>query len=331
MCLNTTGTSRTSRVSDGSDTDVWQVTEPVGGGPQNGDVIPSFLGHVAHRLWQGQHRPCLKSLKAVKALVQFRKWNLDDQVMQAVAETGLSHLPSLMYKELDATLIAAFVERWQPDTNTFHMPFGEMTITLHDVHHILGIPIEGETIFRPSGDGAQAKAACVGILGVSRADLETMWIKGGLSAKDFLEHGSKLEGELAGPAWLMMALGLTLFLGKARSHIPGALAMEMLLGLKAVGEMSWGSAALAYLYCQLGKASRADCRELAGCLTLLQAWIYEYFPSLAPHPRYASQPGVPRAQAWRPIPSPYLPEKAATAQLLIQRRADLDRLRHDQV
>ncbi|CAI0423914.1 unnamed protein product [Linum tenue] len=27
-------------------------------------------------------------------------------------------------------------------------------------------------------------------------------------------------------------------------------------------------------------ASRADCKGMGGCLTLLQRWIYEYFPCL---------------------------------------------------
>ncbi|CAI0432476.1 unnamed protein product [Linum tenue] len=48
-----------------------------------------------------------------------------------------------MMQHLDTTLITTFVERWQLDTNTFHMPFGEMSILLHDVHHILRIPVEG--------------------------------------------------------------------------------------------------------------------------------------------------------------------------------------------
>ncbi|CAI0418666.1 unnamed protein product [Linum tenue] len=49
-----------------------------------------------------------------------------------------------MMQHLDMALLSAFVERWQPDTNTFHMPFGEISILLHDVHHILRIPVDGE-------------------------------------------------------------------------------------------------------------------------------------------------------------------------------------------
>ncbi|XP_065854464.1 protein MAIN-LIKE 1-like [Euphorbia lathyris] len=37
------------------------------------------------------------------------------------------------------------------------------------------------------------------------------------------------------------------------------------------------------LYRQLGIASRGDCSAICGCLTLLHAWIYEYFPVFRPH------------------------------------------------
>ncbi|MBK5591091.1 hypothetical protein JJ728_23380, partial [Salmonella enterica subsp. enterica serovar Typhi] len=33
-------------------------------------------------------------------------------------------------------------ERWHPEINLFHMSFGEMSITLHDVAYILGILID---------------------------------------------------------------------------------------------------------------------------------------------------------------------------------------------
>ena len=35
----------------------------------------------------------------------------------------------------------SLVERWHPETHTFHLPIGEMTITLQDVAIILGLQI----------------------------------------------------------------------------------------------------------------------------------------------------------------------------------------------
>ena len=57
-------------------------------------------------------------------------------------------------------------------------------------------------------------------------------------------------------------------------------------------EIAWGAVTLAYLYWQLGMASRA------GCLTLFQTWIYEYFPAFRPHPRQADMPNKIRAEMW---------------------------------
>ncbi|KAK9092199.1 hypothetical protein Syun_027110 [Stephania yunnanensis] len=43
-------------------------------------------------------------------------------------------------------VISAFVERWQPETNTFHLPFGEMSISLEDVSMLLKIPVTGKVV-----------------------------------------------------------------------------------------------------------------------------------------------------------------------------------------
>ena len=63
-------------------------------------------------------------------------------------------------------------------------------------------------------------------------------------------------------------------------------------------EITWGAVTLAYLYWQLGMASRAGCKTIAGCLTLLQTWIYEYFPAFHPHPRHADVLNKTRAEMW---------------------------------
>ena len=63
-------------------------------------------------------------------------------------------------------------------------------------------------------------------------------------------------------------------------------------------EIAGGAVTLAYLYRQLGMASRAGCKTIAGCLTLLQTWIYEYFPTFRPHHRQADEPNKTRAEMW---------------------------------
>ncbi|PKU70974.1 Serine/threonine-protein phosphatase 7 long form like [Dendrobium catenatum] len=44
---------------------------------------------------------------------------------------------------MDHHLLTALFERWSQQTNTFHLPVGEMSITLQDVSMILGIQIDG--------------------------------------------------------------------------------------------------------------------------------------------------------------------------------------------
>ena len=41
---------------------------------------------------------------------------------------------------MDAPLLTAFVDRWRPETHSFHLPCGEVSITLQDVAMILGMP-----------------------------------------------------------------------------------------------------------------------------------------------------------------------------------------------
>ena len=40
---------------------------------------------------------------------------------------GLYQIAVMPHKKIDAALIHGLVERWRPETHTFHLPFGEMT------------------------------------------------------------------------------------------------------------------------------------------------------------------------------------------------------------
>jgi hypothetical protein len=43
----------------------------------------------------------------------------------------------------NATTIMVMVDRWRLETHYFHLPCGEMTVTLEDLAMILGLPIRG--------------------------------------------------------------------------------------------------------------------------------------------------------------------------------------------
>jgi hypothetical protein len=46
----------------------------------------------------------------------------------------------------NATAITAMVDRWRSETHSFHLPCGEMTVTLEDMAMILGMLIRGRPI-----------------------------------------------------------------------------------------------------------------------------------------------------------------------------------------
>ena len=49
----------------------------------------------------------------------------------------------------DRGLLAALVDRWRPETHTFHLPCGEMAPTLEDVSYLFGLPSAGAAVCSP--------------------------------------------------------------------------------------------------------------------------------------------------------------------------------------
>ena len=63
------------------------------------------------------------------------------KIQGLVAVTGLSPLIRCSVVTGDPGFISAFVEMWQRETDTFHLPVGELMITLDDVSSLLHLPI----------------------------------------------------------------------------------------------------------------------------------------------------------------------------------------------
>ncbi|MFQ6663305.1 hypothetical protein Gotur_030883, partial [Gossypium turneri] len=66
-------------------------------------------------------------------------------------------------------LISALVERWRPETHTFHFLCGECTVTLEDVALQLGLPIDRSPVTGVSAF-AEPAALCYSLLGNSPDD-----------------------------------------------------------------------------------------------------------------------------------------------------------------
>ena len=78
-----------------------------------------------------QDNPLLRCRR--REAVIARAPRLHSRIVSYIKRARLYGLYILGFIQLDWALITALVERWQTKTHTFHLPYGEMTITLEDV------------------------------------------------------------------------------------------------------------------------------------------------------------------------------------------------------
>ncbi|RYR14042.1 hypothetical protein Ahy_B04g070710 isoform A [Arachis hypogaea] len=197
---------------------------------------------------------------------------LYDWIIPYLEIAGLYYLARLnsQWFWVDEPLLSAFIERWCPETHTFHMPFGECTITLQDVAYQLGLPIDGEPeLFGelPLQNKVKQMTVCY------------TWFheRFRVLPPDVTDETVRIYAR----AYILMLLSSQLFADKNanRVHLRW---LPYLASLDNLGRYSWGSAVLAWLYRCLCRGTNRNAVNLAGPLQLLQSWIFWRFPSLRP-------------------------------------------------
>nr|XP_016454558.1 PREDICTED: serine/threonine-protein phosphatase 7 long form homolog [Nicotiana tabacum] len=78
-----------------------------------------------------------------------RERGFHSRVVQHLRDTGYYRIFEIGRMWLNWSLITTVIERWRPETHTFHLPIGEATITLQDVQVLCGLPADGLAVALP--------------------------------------------------------------------------------------------------------------------------------------------------------------------------------------
>ena len=67
-------------------------------------------------------------------------------IIPYLKQVGFAKVAKISSLKIDSKLVVTFLERWRPETHTFHLPTGECTITLEDVSMLFGLRINGKPV-----------------------------------------------------------------------------------------------------------------------------------------------------------------------------------------
>ena len=202
-----------------------------------------------------------------------RHWLVYARILPYIEMAGFGDFIRLQYIRIDRALITALVERWRRETQTFHLHLGEMTITLQDVAVLLGLRVDGIAVCC-STVGIDWNEVYLHLLGQvppreslkGRTRVSLLWLREQFSRLS--EDATEIEVEQHARAYLLYLLGSTIFADSSSSHVH-PMYLLLLEDLYTAGQYAWGSATLAYLYRELGKACQSSTSGIAGCVTLV--------------------------------------------------------------
>ena len=117
-------------------------------GPIDADVLWMQPKHVSEHVWNGEQDRKLH-IRQVVPTYQGEE-QIPEQIFPFLQQSGFGWLIKMGYLKINASLISALIERWRPETHTFHMRCGECTITLQDVSVLLGISVDGLPLIGPT-------------------------------------------------------------------------------------------------------------------------------------------------------------------------------------
>ena len=178
---------------------------------------------------------------------------MDPHICPYVIRAGFYGIYQLGHIMIDWPLITCLVERWRPETHTFHIPVGEMKITLQDVAIILGLLID---ILVVTGTCVLDVAElCMDLLGVTPpahalrgSAISIRWLCDQLST--LAPDVDEVTLERSARSFILALMGSFLFADKKGVHVHLCF-LPLLRDHTHIATYSWGGAVLAHTYHEL--------------------------------------------------------------------------------
>ena len=150
-------------------------------GPIDGDVLWMQAKHVSEHVWNGEEDRKLHIRRVIPTYQ--REEEIPEEIIPLLRQCGFYWIIKMGYLKINASLITALIERWRPETHTFHMRCGECTITLQDVSVLLGMCVDGAPLIGQTNlDWAEL---CEELLGVRPQEGE---LQGSVVKLSWLSH-----------------------------------------------------------------------------------------------------------------------------------------------
>ncbi|KAL5130619.1 Serine/threonine-protein phosphatase 7 long form [Glycine soja] len=185
-------------------------------GPIDEDVLWLQPKHVSEHVWNGEPDRKLHIRRTVP--IYQGQEEIPEEIIPLLRQSGFYWIMKMGYLKINSSLITALIERWRPETHTFHLRCREATITLQDVFHIEGAPLIDQTNL----DWAEL---CEKLLGVrpQECELQGSVVKLSWLAHHFSEiniHDGNIEQlQRFTRAWILRFIGGVLFVDKSSSKV----------------------------------------------------------------------------------------------------------------
>jgi len=220
-------------------------------------------------------------------------------IVPIIEEAGFGGVAKLRHLKVDHGLVTALVERWRPETHTFHFPTRECTITLQDVSLQLGLPIDGPPIIGPTMlDWDEMCETLLGIIPVKGESIigsmiKLKWLRDNLFP---IDENSGIEVIHAYARACILGLIRGVLMPDKTGNKVHLMYLNYLTNLRRSKRYSWGSTCLAVLYREMCRATDGRARTMGGCASLLQSWAWFRMPFIAPISRVS--PTFPLVCQW---------------------------------